>query len=126
MKICNVFASTQLRITRLRKYPIDPKAYLGRCLMTPMSPCPSAKNDHFCQVRLTTELSDDIKDNHIQLSKPNSPPKESHSDTVSIDPDKILNESSGASFTHWFSLMTTFLTVKFKVIMGLWVPSKQR
>ena len=31
MKICNVFASTQLRITRLRKYPIDPKAYLGRC-----------------------------------------------------------------------------------------------
>ena len=24
------FASTQLRITRLRKYPIDPKAYLGR------------------------------------------------------------------------------------------------
>ena len=31
MKICNCFASTQLRITRLRKYPIDPKAYLGRC-----------------------------------------------------------------------------------------------
>ena len=26
-----VFASTQLRITRLRKYPIDPNAYLGRC-----------------------------------------------------------------------------------------------
>ena len=26
-----VFASTQLRISRLRKYPIDPKAYLGRC-----------------------------------------------------------------------------------------------
>ena len=26
-----VFASTQLRITRLRKYPIDPKGYLGRC-----------------------------------------------------------------------------------------------
>ena len=25
-----VFASTQLRITMLRKYPIDPKAYLGR------------------------------------------------------------------------------------------------
>ena len=25
-----VFASTQLRINRLRKYPIDPKAYLGR------------------------------------------------------------------------------------------------
>ena len=27
-----VFASVQLRITRLRKYPIDPKAYLGRCM----------------------------------------------------------------------------------------------
>ena len=34
MKICNVFASTQLRITRLRKYPIDPKAYLGHCVTT--------------------------------------------------------------------------------------------
>ena len=30
-KYAIVFASTQLRITRLRKYPIDPKAYLGRC-----------------------------------------------------------------------------------------------
>ena len=26
-----VFTSTQLRITRWRKYPIDPKVYLGRC-----------------------------------------------------------------------------------------------
>ena len=34
MKIRNCFASMQLRITRLRKYPIDPKAYLGRCLPT--------------------------------------------------------------------------------------------
>ena len=30
-KYAIVFASLQLRITRLRKYPIDPKAYLGRC-----------------------------------------------------------------------------------------------
>ena len=30
MKIRIVFASTQLRITRLCKYPIDLKAYLGR------------------------------------------------------------------------------------------------
>ena len=30
-KYAIVFASTQLWITRLRKYPIDPKAYLGRC-----------------------------------------------------------------------------------------------
>ena len=29
-KYAIVFASTQLRITRLRKYPIDPKAYLER------------------------------------------------------------------------------------------------
>ena len=32
-KYAIVFASTQLRITRLRKYPIDPKAYLGRWLV---------------------------------------------------------------------------------------------
>ena len=31
-KYAIVFASTQLRITRLCKYPIDPKAYLGCCL----------------------------------------------------------------------------------------------
>ena len=28
------FASTQLRITTLRKYPFDPKAYLGRCMQS--------------------------------------------------------------------------------------------
>ena len=33
-KYAIVFASTQLRITSLRKYPIDPKAYLGRCKYT--------------------------------------------------------------------------------------------
>ena len=32
LKEAIVFASTQLRITRLRKYPIDPNFYLGRCL----------------------------------------------------------------------------------------------
>ena len=30
-KYAIVFASTQLRIFRLSKYTIDPKAYLGRC-----------------------------------------------------------------------------------------------
>ena len=30
-KYAIVFASTQLRITKLHKYPIDPKAYLGCC-----------------------------------------------------------------------------------------------
>ena len=30
-KYAIVFASTQLGIIRLCKYPIDPKAYLGRC-----------------------------------------------------------------------------------------------
>ena len=29
-KYAIVFASTQLMVTRLHKYPIDPKAYLGR------------------------------------------------------------------------------------------------
>ena len=32
-KYAIVFASTQSRIIRLRKYPIDPKAYLGRWMM---------------------------------------------------------------------------------------------
>ena len=32
LKYAIVFASSQLRITRLRKYPIDPKAYLERWL----------------------------------------------------------------------------------------------
>ena len=32
-KYAIVFASTQLRLTRLRKYPIDPKAYLGRWII---------------------------------------------------------------------------------------------
>ena len=34
-KYAIVFAGTQLRITRLRKYPIDPKAYLGHCYIFP-------------------------------------------------------------------------------------------
>ena len=34
MKIRNCFASAQLRITSLRKYPNDPKAYLGRWICT--------------------------------------------------------------------------------------------
>ena len=29
-KYAIIFARTQLKITRFRKYPIDPKAYLGR------------------------------------------------------------------------------------------------
>ena len=35
-----VFSSTQLRITRLREYPIDPKAYLGRCCIPGFKPNP--------------------------------------------------------------------------------------
>ena len=31
-KYAIVFASMQLWITRLRKYPIDPKAYIRRCM----------------------------------------------------------------------------------------------
>ena len=32
------FASTQLRTTRLLKYPIDPKAYLGSCVGHDLGP----------------------------------------------------------------------------------------
>ena len=32
LKYAIVFASMQLRITRLHKYPFDPKAYLGHCM----------------------------------------------------------------------------------------------
>ena len=31
MKIRNCFCKYAIEVTRLRKYPIDPKAYLGRC-----------------------------------------------------------------------------------------------
>ena len=51
------------------------------------------KNEHFCQVCLTTELSCDSTDSDIQLPKQPSPTTEFHSDTISVDPDKILLES---------------------------------
>ena len=56
------------------------------------------KNKHFCQVCLTTELSCDSTDSDIQLSKPPSPTTEFHSDTISVDPDKILLESYQTKF----------------------------
>ena len=56
------------------------------------------KNEHFCQVCLTTELSYDSTDSDIQLHKPPSPTTEFHSDTISIDPDKILPESYQTKF----------------------------
>ena len=46
------------------------------------------KNEHFCQVCLTTELSCDSTDSDIQLPRPPSPTTEFHSDTISVDPDK--------------------------------------
>ena len=51
------------------------------------------KNEHFCQVCLTPELSCDSTDSDIQLPKPPSATTEFHSDTISVDPDKILLES---------------------------------
>ena len=42
-KYAIVFASTQLRITRLRKYPIGPKVYLGRWLRQVHVHCPVCK-----------------------------------------------------------------------------------
>ena len=56
------------------------------------------KNELFCQVCLTTELSCDSTDSDIQLSKPPSPTTEFHSDTISVDPDKIILESYQTKF----------------------------
>ena len=56
------------------------------------------KNEHFCQVRLTTEVSYDSSDDNIQLPKPHSPPIGTCSDAVSIDPDKMLTESYRSKF----------------------------
>ena len=56
------------------------------------------KNEHFCQVCLTTKLSCDSTDSDIQLPKPPSPTTEFHSDTISVDPDKILLESYQTKF----------------------------
>ena len=56
------------------------------------------KNEHFCQVCLTTELSCDSTDSDIQLPKPPSPTTEFHSDTISVDPDKTLLESYQTKF----------------------------
>ena len=63
-----------------------------------MSPCLYAKNEHFCQVCLTTELSCDSTDSDIQLPKPPSPTTEFHSSTISVEPDKILLESYQTKF----------------------------
>ena len=64
--------------------------------ITLTSPCLCAKNEHFCQVCLTTELFCDSTDSDIQLSKPPSPTTEFHSDNISVDPDKMLLESHQA------------------------------
>ena len=56
------------------------------------------KNEHFSQVCLTTELSCDRTDSDIQILKPPSPTLEFHSDTISVDPDKILLESYQTKF----------------------------
>ena len=55
------------------------------------------KNEHFCQVCLTTELSCDSTDSDIQLPKPPST-REFHSDAISVDSDKILLESYQTKF----------------------------
>ena len=44
----------------------------------------------FAKSVLTTELSCDSTDSDIQLTKPPSPTTEFHSDTISVDPNKIL------------------------------------
>ena len=62
------------------------------------SPCLYAKSEHFCHVCLTTELSCDSTDIDIQLPKAPSPTTEFHSDTISVDPGKIILESYQTKF----------------------------
>ena len=62
-----VFASTQLRITRLRKYPIEPKAYLGRWL----------KQDR-CVDQILTQILRDKDRNCIDHSSILGPDKRGH------------------------------------------------
>ena len=63
------------------------------------------KNDHFCQVRLTTDFPIDSNEDDIHLPKSHTPHVETHSDTVSIDPDNMLTESDRAKFQ---SLVQTY------------------
>ena len=62
------------------------------------APLSLRKNKHFCQVRLTAKLSCDSTDSDIRLPEPPSPTTEFHSDTISVDPDKILLESNQTKF----------------------------
>ena len=81
----------------------------------------------FCQVCLTTELSCDSTDNDIQLPKPPSPTTEFHSDTISVDPDKILLESYQTKFR---TLTQTYSDVFYTKIQGyngsIWVHLRQQ
>lgn len=56
------------------------------------------KNEHFCQVRLTTEISTEHADVDIPLPKLPSLTTEFHSDTVAVDPDNILPDSYQTKF----------------------------
>ena len=80
------------------------------------------KNEHFCQVCLTTELSCDSTDSDIQLPKPPSPTTEFRSDTTSVDPDKILLESYQTKFRTLTQTYNDVFDTKIKGYTGSMGP----
>ena len=63
------------------------------------SPLSLHKNEHFCQVRLTRDLPyDEVTDIDGQVPKSSSSLTDSHSGTVTIDPDNTLPESYRSKF----------------------------
>ena len=56
------------------------------------------RNEHFCQVRATTELHSAAANEHIPIIKENTTPISCHSDAIKIDSDYMLQDSYRAKF----------------------------
>ena len=66
--------------------------------MTLSEPQALHRNEHFCQVRTTTELNSAASTEHIPIIKENTTPISCPSDTIKIDPDCMLPDSYRAKF----------------------------
>ena len=73
-----------------------------------------------------TELSNDSTDSDIQLPKPPSPTTEFHSDTISVDPDKILLDSYQTKFRTLTQAYNDVFDVKIQGYNGLWAHLRQQ
>lgn len=69
-----------------------------RILNNTSKPQPLRKNEHFCQVRATKELSFSVVNEHVPSVKQNTNCSSFHSDTVKLDPDNILSDAYRAKF----------------------------